>query len=72
MLVLHRIKPDWTSGKVEILKMIFLHDPDKKILFQIALEGTPKRYLTGAHLDVESFQTYRRLRSGSATNSAPI
>ena len=57
MLVLHKIKPDWTSGKVEILETIFLHDPDKKLPFQIALEGTAKRYLTGADLDVESFQT---------------
>jgi hypothetical protein len=57
MLVLHRIKPDWTSGKVEVLRTIFVHDPDKKIPFQITLEGTVKRYLTGADLDVESFQT---------------
>ena len=57
MLVLHKIRPDFASGKVEILETIFLHDPDKKIPFQIALEGTAKRYLTGADLDVESFQT---------------
>ncbi len=57
MLVLHRIKPDWSSGKVEVLRTIFVHDPDKKIPFQITLEGTAKRYLTGADLDVESFQT---------------
>lgn len=56
MLVLHRIKPDWASGKVEILQTTFLHDPDKKIPFPITLEGTSKRYLTGADLDVESFQ----------------
>ncbi len=40
MLVLHRIKPDWASGKVEVLRTIFVHDPDKKIPFQITLEGT--------------------------------
>jgi hypothetical protein len=56
MLVLHRISPDWTSGRVEFLQTVFLHDPDKKIPFQITLEGTAKRYLTGADLDVESFQ----------------
>jgi hypothetical protein len=56
MLVLHRIKPEWASGKVEILQTIFLHDPDKKIPFPITLEGTARRYLTGADLDVESFQ----------------
>ena len=57
MLVLHRIRPDWASGKVDVLRTIFVHDPDRKIPFQIALEGTAKRYLTGADLDVESFQT---------------
>jgi hypothetical protein len=57
MLVLHRIKPDWASGKVEVLRTIFVHDADKKVPFQITLEGTAKRYLTGADLDVESFQT---------------
>ena len=57
MLVLHRIKPDWSSGKVEVLRTIFVHDSDRKVPFQITLEGTPKRYLTGADLDVESFQT---------------
>jgi hypothetical protein len=56
MLVLHRIRPDWASGKVDILQTTFLHDPDKKIPFPITLEGTAKRYLTGADLDVESFQ----------------
>jgi hypothetical protein len=38
------------------LEMVFLHDPDKKLPFPITLEGTPKRYLTGADLDIESFQ----------------
>ena len=56
MLVLHRLKPDWATGKVETLQTIFLHDPDRKIPFQITFEGTEKRYLTGADLDVESFQ----------------
>jgi len=56
MLVLHRIKPDWAGGKVEVVQTIYLHDPDKKIPFPVVFEGTAKRYLTGADLDVESFQ----------------
>jgi hypothetical protein len=41
------------------LKSIRSHiepEPDKKIPFQITLEGTDKRYLTGADLNVESFR----------------
>ena len=57
MLMLHRIKPDWATGKVDMQQTIFVHDPDKKLPFPIALEGTAKRYLTGADLDIESFQT---------------
>lgn len=56
MLMLHLLKPDFASGKVEFLRTVFLNDQDKKLPFQIALEGTDKRYLTGADLDVESFQ----------------
>ena len=56
MLTLHRLRPDWAKGTVERLEMVFLHDPDKKLPFPITLEGTPKRYLTGADLDIESFQ----------------
>jgi len=56
MLMLHRLKPDFAAGKVEFLRTVFLNDQDKKLPFQITLEGTDKRYLTGADLDVESFQ----------------
>ena len=56
MLTLHKLRPDWAKGTVERQEMIFLHDPDKKLPFPITLEGTAKRYLTGADLDIESFQ----------------
>src|SRR5262245_1477427 len=56
MLSLHRMRPDWAKGSIERLESIYLHDPDKKIPFPITLEGTAKRYLTGADLDIESFQ----------------
>jgi hypothetical protein len=56
LLVAHRVRPDWTSGKMEIAETIFLRDPDRKVPFQITLEGTPARYLTGADFDIESIQ----------------
>lgn len=56
MLSLHLLKPDWTSGKTEVKNSVFLSDHDRKVPFQITLEGSKERYLTGADLDVESFQ----------------
>ena len=55
-LMFHHLKFNWDSGKVELLKTIFLSDPDKKAPFPITLEGAEKRYLTGADFDVESIQ----------------
>lgn len=55
-LMYHHLKFDWHSGKVEVLKTVFLSDPDKKAPFPIVLEGAEKRYLTGADFDVESIQ----------------
>ncbi|MDW8311976.1 MAG: esterase-like activity of phytase family protein [Burkholderiales bacterium] len=54
MLMNYRI--DWDSGRVQLLRTVFLHDPDKKIPFRIVHEGTAKRYLTGGDLDPEGFQ----------------
>ena len=56
MLFLRHVKVDWEKGTYETLKQIFLHDPDKKIPVRIVHEGTDKRYLTGADLDIEGFQ----------------
>lgn len=55
-LMLHNIKFDWETGKVEALKTIFLTDPNKKVPFPIVLEGSDTRYLTGGDMDVESIQ----------------
>ena len=55
-LFLNHYRMDWDKGSVERLKTIFLHDPDKKVPFRIVHEGTEKRYLTGADLDLEGFQ----------------
>jgi hypothetical protein len=56
MLFFHRMKPDFATGKVERLESVFLRDPDRKVPFRIAYEGTDSRYLTGADFDPESIQ----------------
>ncbi|MEM7177084.1 MAG: esterase-like activity of phytase family protein [Pseudomonadota bacterium] len=56
MLMAHKIRPDWQSGKVEIIETVFLSDPAKVLPFRIATEFTDSRYLTGADFDIESIQ----------------
>lgn len=55
-LMVHQVKFDWDKGTVDRLQTIFLSDPDRKAPFPIALEGSDKRYLTGADFDIESIQ----------------
>ncbi|WP_026612592.1 esterase-like activity of phytase family protein [Ensifer aridi] len=56
MLMLHHLKIDWDAGKVELLKTVFLSDPERKAPFPIVMEGSATRYLTGGDFDVESIQ----------------
>ena len=56
MLMFHQLRPDWASGKIGVLRSVFLHDPDGVIPFHIVNAATAKRYLTGADLDIESIQ----------------
>ena len=56
MLFFHRMAPDFETGTVERRETIFLSDPDHKVPFRIAYEGTESRYLTGADFDTESIQ----------------
>jgi len=56
MLMFHHVKPDFESGKVEILKTTFLNDPNGVVPFLIANEASDKRYLTGWDFDIEGFQ----------------
>lgn len=56
MLMFHKLRIDWKQGSVQRSQTLFLHDPDRKIPFLIVNEGTSKRYLTGADLDIESMQ----------------
>ncbi len=56
MLFFHRLAPDFETGRVERPETVFLRDPDGKVPFRIANEGTDSRYLTGADFDPESIQ----------------
>jgi hypothetical protein len=55
-LYLNRHRIDWATGAVERLETVFLRDPNRKVPFRIANEGTDARYLTGSDFDVESVQ----------------
>jgi len=56
MLFFHRLVPDFAAGNVAVQATTFLSDPDRKVPFRIAYEGTDARYLTGADFDIESIQ----------------
>ena len=56
LLFFHRIKPDFETGKLSVNQTTFLRDPDFKVPFRIAYEGSDTRYLTGADFDPESIQ----------------
>ncbi len=60
MLYLNHHAVDFKSGQFKRLKTVFLHDPDKKVPFRIAEEGTQRRYLTGADFDPEKLSVCRR------------
>ncbi|MCQ1850243.1 esterase-like activity of phytase family protein [Neorhizobium galegae] len=56
MLFLHQMKFDWAANKAEVVKNVFLSDPNKIAPFPIVTEATETRYLTGADFDIESVQ----------------
>ena len=56
MLFLNQYRFNWDAGTADRVATIFLRDPDKKVPFRIANEGTDARYLTGSDFDLESFQ----------------
>lgn len=56
LLFFHRMVPNFDIGQVDVKETIYLRDPDAKIPFRIAYEGTESRYLTGADFDPESIQ----------------
>lgn len=56
MLFFSRVRPDFATGKVELVEHVFLRDPDRVLPFAIATDATAERYLTGADLDPESIQ----------------
>lgn len=56
LLMFHKMMPQWDTGVMELTQTTFLHDPDFKVPFRIAYEGSDSRYLTGADFDLESIQ----------------
>ena len=56
LLYFSRMIPDFETGKITVRESVFLHDPDFKVPFRIAYEGSEARYLTGADFDPESIQ----------------
>lgn len=56
MLFLRRYNIDWGRGAMDALETVWLHDPDGKVPFRIASEGTTMRYLTGSDFDLEGVQ----------------
>jgi hypothetical protein len=56
LLMLHKIRPDFRTGQVAVERTIFLSDPERRVPFRIAYEGTERRYLTGSDFDIESIQ----------------
>ncbi|MDQ3680910.1 MAG: esterase-like activity of phytase family protein [Actinomycetota bacterium] len=61
LLRVYRVRAHWEtrkdgSGDVEILDWITLHDPDRKVGFQIVNEHTTDRLLTGGDFDIESLR----------------
>jgi hypothetical protein len=61
LLRVYRVQVDFEtarggSGEVKILDWITLHDPDKRVPFDIVTEGTDERLLTGGDFDLESMR----------------
>jgi len=56
LLMFNTFKIDWTGGKVNHEKTVYLSDPNKLVPFPIVTETTKERYLTGADFDIESIQ----------------
>ncbi|MBP0491531.1 esterase-like activity of phytase family protein [Roseomonas indoligenes] len=56
LLMVHKVRPDFRTGQVQVLQTIFLSDPERRVPFRITNEGTDRRYLTGADFDPESLQ----------------
>lgn len=56
LLFFSKMQPDFEAGTVAVQETVFLRDPDHKVPFRIAYEGSDSRYLTGADFDPESIQ----------------
>ncbi len=55
-LAIHRVRADWTQGRIKSVGSLFLRDPDQKLPFPLQNTATRERFLTGADLNPESLQ----------------
>ncbi len=44
MLMFHHLRPDWKSGRLDVERTIFLHDPHGVVPFNVVNSATAKRY----------------------------
>lgn len=56
MLMFHKVRPDFATGRVARLNTTFLSDPNRVVPFPIVNEHTNGRLLTGGDFDIESIQ----------------
>lgn len=56
MLMFHKVRPDFATGRVTVERTIFLSDPNRVVPFAIVGDATDRRYLTGSDFDLESIQ----------------
>jgi hypothetical protein len=56
LLFMNRYTVDWAAGTLQRQQTIWFRDPNRRVPFRIAYEGTESRYLTGADFDLEGFQ----------------
>lgn len=56
LLAVHRMRPDWATGRIVRRESLFLKDPDRVLPFPIQNASTRSRLLTGADLSPRSIQ----------------
>lgn len=55
-VVFHHVYVDFLKGGARLLSAAALHDPDRKLPFRIATEGSPGSFVTTADLNVDAMQ----------------
>jgi hypothetical protein len=56
LLMFHKVRPDFRTGRVTVERTTFLSDPNRLVPFPITTDPSNSRFLTGADFDLESMQ----------------